>query len=283
MEEVCIREAADQLHVECNDAGSVAAAAPPARLEMQDVSWRPPGSRTVLNGVSLSVDGGKVLGVLGANGAGKSTLLRLAYGYYSPTSGRVLLDGKDIGTMPAGWLARNMAVVLQEQPAEFALSVKEVVGLGRLPHRNWMDVKRPWEDDAVRRSMARMQLDGLGDRRLQTLSGGERQRVAIARALAQEPRVLILDEPTNHLDIRNQIEALALLRELGQTVVCSIHDLNAAIEFADEVLILSNGCAVGHGPPEAVLTPGMISRAFSVRAFDDRLQFCGRRHFTFQV
>ena len=283
MEDIHFREAADQRHFDCDHVKPVAAAAPAGWLEMQDVSWRPCGSRTVLNGISFSVDGGKILGVLGANGAGKSTLLRLAYGYYSPTSGRVLLDGKDIGTMPAGWLARNMAVVLQEQPAEFAFLVKEVVGLGRLPHRNWMDVKRPWEDDVVRKAMARLQLDGLGDRRLQTLSGGERQRVAIARALAQEPRILILDEPTNHLDIRNQIEALALLRELGQTVVCSIHDLNAAIDFADEVLVLSDGCSVGHGPPEDVLTPEMISIAFSVRAFDDRLQFCGRRHFTFQL
>lgn len=116
-----------------------------------------------------------------------------------------------------------------------------------------------------------------------TLSGGERQRVAIARALAQEPRILVLDEPTNHLDIRHQLETLALLRELGLTVVCSLHDLNAAVNFADLVLVLFGGEMLEFGIPSDVLTPETISVAFSVNVDEGSLNGNGARHFQFRL
>ncbi len=115
-----------------------------------------------------------------------------------------------------------------------------------------------------------MDLTALADRRFGTLSGGERQRVMVARALAQEPRVLVLDEPTNHLDIRHQLELLCLLRGLGLAVVCTLHDLTLAAEFADRVLILHQGRVIADAAPAQALTEPVIARAFDVATRIDR-------------
>ena len=112
--------------------------------------------------------------------------------------------------------------------------------------------------------MARLDLDRFADQAFGTLSGGERQRVMVARALAQEPRILILDEPTNHLDIRHQLELLALLRGLGLSVICTLHDLRLAAEFADRVLVLANGGVLSDGPPDLALSAAHIATAFNV-------------------
>ncbi len=255
----------------------------PARLDVEDVSWGPPGLPPILKRASFSVGPGRILGILGPNGAGKSSLLRLLYGFHRPTSGRILVDGNDIRRMLPGWLSREMAVVLQEQPAEFELTVEEIVRLGRLPYRRRRGSVPERNEVVVGRVLERLGLLGVRKRLMGTLSGGERQRVAIARALAQEPRVLVLDEPTNHLDIRHQLETLALLRELGLTVVCSLHDLNAAVNFADLVLVLFGGEMLEFGMPSDVLTPETISVAFSVNVDEGSLNGNGARHFRFRL
>jgi iron complex transport system ATP-binding protein len=195
----------------------------------------------ILHPVSLGLAPGRVLGVLGANGAGKSTLLRLIYRYHAPAAGRVLVDGQDIHRLPARTVARRIAAVLQEQPGDFALSVAEIVGLGRAPHRRALSGPSAHDAHVVGHALERLHLTGHGHRAFGTLSGGERQRVMIARALAQEPGLIVLDEPTNHLDIRHQLEVLRLVRGLGATVVASLHDLNLVHDFADDVLVLAGG------------------------------------------
>ena len=258
-------------------------AAKSAKLDVVDVSWGPAGQEPILKGATFSVGPGQILGILGPNGAGKSTLLRTIYGYNRPKSGQVLLDGQDIRRMPARCLSQDMAVVLQEQPAEFELTVQEIVGLGRLPHHRRGAGCQGRNDAVVGHVLERLGLLELCDRLTGTLSGGEKQRVAIARALAQEPRILILDEPTNHLDIRHQLETLALLKSLGLTVVCSLHDLNAAIDFADLALVLFGGETLAFGRPIDVLTPEMISVAFSVNAYGGTPTVNGGRHFHFHL
>lgn len=150
--------------------------------------------------------------------------------------------------------ARIVAAVLQEHPTDFALTIRQIVALGCLPHRKgWGSaVASPGVGDdntAVERSLVRMDPEGMADRQLGTLSGGERQRVMVARALAQEPRLLVLDEPTNHLDIRHQLELLTQLRSLGLTVVTTLHDLGLAAEFADRVIVLDRGTILSDGRP----------------------------------
>ena len=156
--------------------------------------------------------------------------------------------------------------MLQEQPTDFALTVREMVGLGRTPHRTGFAGAGARDAEVIAASLHRMDLVRFANKPFGTLSGGERQRVMVARALAQEPELLALDEPTNHLDIRHQLEVLSLLRGLGLTVILTLHDLTLAAEHADAVLILHQGRLLAHGPPGDVLTPQTITRAFDVTA-----------------
>lgn len=236
--------------------------ATPASLTLEHVSW----GRGILKPVSLRLDAGRVLGVLGANGAGKSTLLRLIYRYMQPESGQILVDGQDIHRLPARRVAQRVAAVLQEQPTDFALSVTEIVELGRTPHRRTLAGPSERDRHLVEHALDRLSLRALAHRPFGTLSGGERQRVMVARALAQEPGLIVLDEPTNHLDIRHQLEVLRLVRGLGITVVASLHDLNLVQDFADDLLVLANGSPLAFGPVADALTPDLIARAFEVVA-----------------
>lgn len=258
---------------------------PPASLTLEGASLSlPGGNRTILHPVSFHLAPGRVLGVVGPNGAGKSTLLRLLYRYHAPSTGRVRIDGTSIWSLSARDAARNVAAVLQEQPTDFALTVRQIVALGRTPYRSGFSTSNGARDaNLVHVSLDRLSLAHLADRRLSTLSGGERQRVMVARALTQEPRLLVLDEPTNHLDIRHQLEMLELIRDLPLTIVTSLHDLNMAASVCDDVLILQSGHPIGFGSPDSVLSEEIVSTAFDVRACQDRLVSNYRKHLTFNL
>lgn len=238
-------------------------------VELTGVSWGPRGKADILHDISFSVAEGEVLAICGANGAGKSSLLRLLYRHQAPRKGTVRLMGRDIWLMKAPEAARIVAAVLQEQPTDFALTTRQIVALGRLPHRRGFG-PGTLDNAMVEASLRRMDLTAFADRPFGTLSGGERQRVMVARALAQEPRVIVLDEPTNHLDIRHQLELLALLRGLGLTVIATLHDLTLAAEFADRILVLAGGRIVADAAPEQALSEATIARAFNVTARVDR-------------
>ena len=255
----------------------------PASLVAEDLSWGPPGAANILENVSFALPAGQVLGVLGPNGAGKSTLLRLLYRYLRPRAGRAWIDGTDIWSISARAAARLSAVVVQEQPATFSLTVREVVELGRAPFRSLFAAGGDRSAELVESAMERLNLGMLSHRCVGTLSGGERQRVMFARALVQEPRVLILDEPTNHLDIRYRLELLELVKELGLTVVCSLHDLDAAVEHADKALVLSKGRVAAFGDPESALSSHLVSSVYFVSAKLEELSVSGRRRFSFQL
>lgn len=254
-----------------------------ASLCVRDLSWSPGrGQKTLLAPTSFDLKAGHVLGVVGPNGAGKTTLLRLLYRFHRPSAGTVQIDGADIWSLSARAVARLVAAVLQEQPSDFALTVAEIVALGRTPHRRGFAGSNGAHDTAViNGALDRLDLKGLSERHLGTLSGGERQRVMVARALAQEPRLLILDEPTNHLDIRHQLEVLALIRDLPLTIVTSLHDLNLAADVCDEVLLLQSGRALGFGRPEQVLSEAAVSDAFQVVARKEQLSHSRSDHLTF--
>ncbi|WP_417599552.1 ABC transporter ATP-binding protein [Pararhodobacter oceanensis] len=255
-----------------------------AALEVRDVSWAPRKStRPVLHPTSFEIGAGRILGVVGPNGAGKSTLLRLLYRFQKPTTGAVRINGQDIWAMPAQVAARQVAAVLQEQAAAFGLSVREIVGLGRTPHRAHFAANGAEDEAVVARVLDRLNLNALAARDFGTLSGGERQRVMVARALAQEPQILILDEPTNHLDVRHQLEVVSLIQTLGLTIVVSLHDLNMAIGICDDILVLKDGHPQGFGPPQTLLTDTLVSSTFHVDARRRHLAPCGTAHFSFAL
>ena len=226
----------------------------------------------------------KILGVVGPNGAGKSTLLRLLYRFYRPTTGKIKINGIDIWQLTSRQVACSIATVLQENSSDFSLTVREIVTLGRTPYSKWLTNSNSESDKKiVQSSIDRLSLNKFENRHLNTLSGGERQRVMIARALAQEPDILILDEPTNHLDIRQQLEILNLLKDLSITVITSLHDLNMARSNCDEILLLKDGCALGFGKPNLILSESNISEAFRVKACHELLTPSNSKQITFHL
>jgi len=258
---------------------------PDASVSVKNVSLSIPRSNhNILTEISFDLLPGRVLGIVGPNGAGKSTLLRLLYRYHKPSIGTVEIGGKDIWEMTARDTARKVAVVLQEHPTDFGLTVREIVTLGRTPHHVGFGGSNGARDEQVVESaLHRMDVRNFSNRSLGTLSGGERQRVMVARALAQEPSILVFDEPTNHLDIRHQLEILKLIKDLPLTIISSLHDLNIAADTCDEVAILKDGNLLGFGTPEAVFSADAISGTFEVAASYERLAPSDKNLLTFSL
>ncbi|MFB4354282.1 ABC transporter ATP-binding protein [Microbacterium sp. LS_15] len=224
------------------------------------------GGRRVLHGIDLEVGEGRILGLLGPNGSGKSTLLRTLFTGRRPHAGRVTIDGADVATLPPRTLARTVAVMLQDAPSEFDLTVRETVMVGRSPHRPPFSRDSADDHRIVTEALRTADVLDLEHRLVRRLSGGQRQRVMLARALAQQGSILVLDEPTNHLDIAHQLDLMRVVSGLGTTVIAALHDLNIAAAFCDEVVVLDEGRLVAAGPPDAVLTPALVAEVFHVTA-----------------
>jgi iron complex transport system ATP-binding protein len=234
-------------------------------LHADAVTWRR-GTRIVVDGVTLTPEPGSTVGLLGPNGCGKSSLLRLLHGAARPDAGTVLLDGRELHRTPRRDVARRVATVTQHADTDVDLTVRDVVRLGRTPHRRLLGGPGPRDEAVVEQALAQVDLTAKATHSWHTLSGGERQRAHIARALAQEPAELLLDEPTNHLDVRHQLELLALVAALPVTSVVALHDLNLAATFCDVLVVLRAGSVVAAGTPEDVLTPELVRDVYGVDA-----------------
>jgi iron complex transport system ATP-binding protein len=233
-------------------------------LHVTGATWSASG-RTLLDAAGLTVPTGKVTGLLGPNGSGKTSLLRGVTRLLRLDDGAVQLHDADVLGLSRRALARRVAVVEQDAATELDLSVADVVGLGRTPHRRLLAPEDDVDRAAVARAMERAGIAELADRRWPTLSGGERQRVQLARALAQEPELLVLDEPTNHLDVAAQLQLLRLVRTLGTTTLAALHDLTLAATFCDELVVLHSGRVIAAGPVREVLTPQLLAEVYGVR------------------
>ncbi|PWK65698.1 ABC transporter ATP-binding protein [Aminobacter sp. AP02] len=224
------------------------------------------GARQVLRNVSVELKKGDILGLIGPNGAGKSTLIRIVLGLSTPSSGRTLLDGVNIGTMMPKLRARRIAYVPQSSPLSFPATVFETCLLGRTPHMGSTPSRK--DLSLVEEMLARLRLEDFAFRPMSELSGGERQRVMLARALAQETDVLVLDEPTSALDIGNQLFTLRVVaeiaRERGVTALVAIHDLSLAARFSDSLLLLDKGVVVSHGDWKSTLTEEVVRKVYGV-------------------
>ena len=223
------------------------------------------GSVEICSEVSLVVDAGQVVGIIGPNGSGKTTLLRAVYRVLRPRLGRVVVGEDDLWDLRPSEAARRIAVVVQEPRSDFEFTVREVVAMGRSPHQSAFARESAEDRRRVDEALVHVSIAELAPRSFSTLSGGEKQRVLIARALVQEARVLILDEPTNHLDIRYQLEVLELIRSVGVTTLMSVHDVNLAAEYCDHIVVLQGGRIQAAGPVETVLLPEVLEPVFGVR------------------
>nr|WP_230198750.1 ATP-binding cassette domain-containing protein [Halopiger djelfimassiliensis] len=227
------------------------------------------GDLSVLEGVSLTVKAGEFVGLVGPNGAGKTTLLRAISGALDPDSGTVEVDGVEIHGVSSRTSSRLVATVPQDTTLSFSFPVRDVVEMGRHPHRSRFSSPTAADRAAVESALERTRTADLADRPIDEVSGGQRQRVVLARAIAQETPVLVLDEPTANLDVNHQIGTLELVRRLvdeGKTVVAAIHDLELAARYCDRLALLADGSIDRSGPPSTVMTGEALADAFGANA-----------------
>ena len=211
------------------------------RLSLRDVAWSA-GDVPIVERVSFDAAPGEFIALMGRNGAGKSTVLDLIAGLRRPEAGLIALDDEPLSDWSAIERARAIGHLPQSVHAAAAVTVDQVVMMGRYPHAD-----RWFESDAdraaVERAMTECECLEFRRRRISTLSGGERQRVLLAACLAQQPRVLLLDEPAAFLDIDQQLHCFDLLKRQaasGVTCIAVSHDLNLALEFCTRLIVLSD-------------------------------------------
>ena len=224
------------------------------------------GDNVVIDGISFELEKGSLISVLGPNGSGKSTLIRTVCGMMRPWSGSLSVDGKDISDMEPKELSRNLGYVPQRYMQTDYLKVFDAVLIGRAPYMSWSYSKDDFEH--AENAMVRMGVMDLADRYVNDLSGGQLQKIIIARALAQDPDYFILDEPTSALDLKNQMVALRTVKDIvseGRSgALVALHDLNLAMRFSDETIMLKDGKVYARGRPEDVITEESIRDVYGV-------------------
>jgi len=226
-------------------------------------------SKLVLRNVSMNVEAGRFIGLIGPNGSGKTTLLRVISGVLAPKDGRVLLKNAMLQKIGRRNLAKTLACLSQDFSLDLSFTVRQITLMGRSPHLSKIAKETRRDFEIAENAMKLADVSHLAQRLITEISGGERQRALIAMCLAQEPKVLLLDEPTSHLDIAHQLSALDLIRKLNRqtsmTVIAVFHDLNLAAEYCDKLLVLNRGRVETFGSPEDVLTADMILKVYGAK------------------
>ena len=240
-------------------------------LECTNVSFGYTG-RPVLDGISVRINAGELVGIIGPNGAGKSTLVKVLSGLLRPTIGIVTLSGNDMTSLSKRIVASELAVIQQEETPDFGFTVTEHVLMGRAPHHGGLYFEGSGDRAIVDEAMDKARVVHLADRPMEALSGGERQRVRIARALAQQPRILLLDEPTNHLDLYSLMSLVELLEHInveGMAILMVSHDINFMASCCAELKVLHEGSFRSEGSPRSVITEENLARWFGIKALVD--------------
>ncbi|MBN2711169.1 MAG: ABC transporter ATP-binding protein [Planctomycetes bacterium] len=217
---------------------------------------------------SIDIPVGKITVFVGPNGSGKSTLLKTLARQLAPESGAVILDGQEIITYSPLELARRIGILFQENAAPNDLTVEELAYHGRYPHRKLFESLMPEDKEAVEHALILSGADKLRHRMISQLSSGQKQLAWIAMLLSQSPKYMFLDEPTTFLDMAHQFDIMDLVlklnRELGNTVLLSVHDLNLAARYADHIFALRDGRIVTSGSPAEVFTVETLREVFNV-------------------
>ncbi len=235
------------------------------RIETKDLKYSI-GLTEILQGVSISVPKGKMIGIIGPNGSGKTTLLKHIYRALPPTKETVYINNREIESYSYSESAKDITVVKQENSSDFDFTVEGMVLLGRSPYRRSFESFTKEDHEIAQKALKSIGMSDYAERSFNALSGGEKQRVLIARSLAQQADIYILDEPTNHLDVHFQWSLMSLIKNLGATVLGVFHEMNLAAHYCDELYVLSRGNVAAHGKPSEILTSELMSAVFGVNA-----------------
>ena len=248
-------------------------------LELENVGYQTQSLKWLVRNISLAVPAGQFLCIVGPNGAGKSTLLRMISNELFPTVGSIRLRQRNLRDYDPTELAHLRAYLAQKREMAFPFRARQIVLLGRHPY---LQGRKESSNDVLfaQQQLQRLRSGHLAERVYLTLSGGESTRVDMARVLSQEPELLLLDEPTTHLDPYYQLELLELCRSLineQKTIIAVMHDLNLVAQYADRVLLLSEGSLVLQGQPNEVFQREPLREIYGVD-FDIWQNSQGRLH-----
>ncbi|WP_353717313.1 ABC transporter ATP-binding protein [Dyadobacter sp. 676] len=247
---------------------------PAAILETHSltIGYRSAGNeRTVASDLNVTLRSGSLVCLLGSNGAGKSTLMRTLSGLQPALEGQIVIDGRRLGTLKPAELAQKLSLVLTDRIDAGNLSTREVVALGRTPYTGWLGTLGREDHFKIAQSIEQAGITPLLDRRMSQLSDGERQKVMLARALAQDTPLILLDEPTAHLDLPNRVEMMRLLHKLARNtrkaILLSTHELDLALQTADELWLMRPNGLLTTGLPEDLVLNGAFEATFSQNGF----------------
>lgn|SRR5699024_3086112 len=248
-------------------------------LELRDITTGY-DKKLVLENFNMTIPSGQITSIVGPNGCGKTTLLHTMSRVLNVKNGSVLMDGKDIFTMNTKNVARRMSLLPQFSSAPEGLTVRELIGYGRHPHKNPFEALNKKDHDNIDQAIEMTGIKGFTGRSVNELSGGQKQRVWLAMALAQNTDIILLDEPTTYLDMKFQMEILNLLKELNdtadKTIVMVLHDINHASKFSDHVIAMKEGRISRLGTPEAVMTESVLEEVFEIDAVINECPFTSR-------
>lgn len=224
----------------------------------------------VQSSLSLTLQSGELVCLIGPNGTGKSTLLRTLAGLQKPLSGKILIDEQNITAFSAHKIALKIALVLTDRVDVENATVHDIVAYGRHPHSNWWGNTEKTDEEVINDAIAMVHLEKKANDNFCELSDGERQRVMIAKALAQDTPIIMLDEPTAHLDLPNRVDIMLLLHKLahktGKSILLSTHELDLALQASDRIWLMSNEGVVS-GVPEDLVLNGSFNRTFESRSY----------------
>jgi iron complex transport system ATP-binding protein len=244
-------------------------------IEVKNLCFAYKTQAEILKNISFELVQGGFLSIAGPNGAGKTTLLNLLSGLLKPTSGVIKIDGAILESYSIRHLAQKVAVVRQEFVPVFEFSTLQVVSMARTPYLGAFAFEGKADQKAVADALEMTDTAQFADRTLNHLSGGERQRVFIARAIAQQTPILLLDEPTSFLDMKHQVGIYDLLKKMqqnhGKTIVAVTHDINLAIQYADQALLLGADGSYHIGETNDVFSPQQIEKVFGVGVFASKV------------
>lgn len=230
--------------------------------------------RIIINDLSLTIDSGQIVSIIGPNGCGKSTLLKTLSRMIKPIQGQVLLKGTDLRQIKNKTISQKVCLLSQHNNAPGDLTVEQLVYYGRLPHKKWYEGKKDEDQQLIDWAIEQTGLSYYKQTPISSLSGGERQRAYIAQALCQKPDILLLDEPTTYLDISYQLELMELVKEINRkfniTVVMVLHELNQASRYSDRLVIMKEGEIISDGTPGEIINESVIKQVYRIECEIDQ-------------